>query len=92
MSNPTNDNDTNMYTEFKLNINNLNHEIIGILMRETNWYSLSELNVGYDTPIQFTIKIPNKKIYKESKNSNLENTNDLINKIDILTNNIDLYN
>ena len=94
MSNSTNDNDNdkNMYTEFKLDIHNIDKEIIHILMRETKWYSLSELTVKYNIPIQFTIKIPNKEIYELSKNSNLENTNDLINQIDILTNNIDLNN
>ena len=81
-------NEKSLYSEFKLNLNNLDHSVIHLLMKETNWDSLSELNVKYDKPIQFTIKIPNKNEYLLSKSKNIKNTNNLIHQIENLTENL----
>jgi hypothetical protein len=47
--------------EFKLHISNLNPQILSVLLRETKWYSMAELEIKYNTPITFIIKIPHKE-------------------------------
>ena len=61
------DNHKYEFKEFKLHISNLNPETLSVLLRETKWYSMPELEIKYNTPITFTIKIPDKE-YTRTKN------------------------
>ena len=60
----------NEFSEFKLNLNHISKDVLHILLRETKWYSLPELDIGYnDSPIEFYVKIPNKDLYMQKINS-----------------------
>tara|TARA_A100001015_G_C14983229_1_gene710382 strand:- start:670 stop:897 length:228 start_codon:yes stop_codon:yes gene_type:complete len=60
----------NLFNEYELHISNLKPDTLSVLLRDTKWYYMPELELEYNIPITFTIKIPNRDKMKTYKNIN----------------------